>query len=351
MKSRVIVFDLMRALAILIIVFHHLPGYTGNFYEFNVGQFYLDLTPLNELNRYLGLGVFIFLSGYLSNLKKTRFPDQGSAIRFLGKKFIRIFPLYYLALFAFIQIHRTFDPTTIIVHLLGLQLLLASPQIHPVRTLWFVGLIVVYYCLFAILNLLRLNPLHRVLIIVLFPVSLFLLNNWFQFTNIRLFIYYWIFLIGLFCAEISFFDSQFWQKNKVLVTSVFPLVLLFSFWVEQNYELDKIEFLYYCVLIVILEFTFVCFAYQLSSLISRYLQFLKPIELISYASYCIFLFHRPILFVINEVLKRRLGMNYSIAALILLFIGVPLVIVLSYYIQKFYDQILLKLEPLMKSIH
>jgi len=53
MNNRLFIFDLMRALAIFIILFHHLPQYSGNFYNFNFIGIHIDLSPVNGLNRYL----------------------------------------------------------------------------------------------------------------------------------------------------------------------------------------------------------------------------------------------------------------------------------------------------------
>lgn len=350
MNNRLLIFDLMRSLAILIILFHHLPNYTGNFYDLNFIGINLDLSPLNELNRYLGLGLFIFLAGYLINRKRERFADKRSAINFLYRKFIRIFPLYYLALFCFILIHKIYAPLKIGVQILGLQLLFASSTLKPIHTLWFIGLIVIYYYLFTVLNYNPIKKFYKGLIIILFPICIWILLTLFKVTDSRLILYYWVFLGGVFCAETNFFESEFWRKFNSLIPIVFVPVFLISFFLEKQYKLITTNSSYSYLLINLLIFTFVLFIYQISTLISRKNSSLKLIQIVSYASYCMFLFHRPIWFSMSYVLKQTLGINYSIAALILLFVGIPVVIIISYYIQRFYDEHCMKLLPKDKLI-
>ena len=153
MESRLKEFDLMRTLAIFIILIHHLPGHSFNFYNFTVVGTNYDMSWLNQLNRYFGLGIFIFISGYLINRKRKSIKNWSDINRFVVNRYIRIIPLYILAYIIFITIFRNMinniDIVSIIIHLLGLQIIFASKYCDPVMTLWFVGLIISYYFVFV----------------------------------------------------------------------------------------------------------------------------------------------------------------------------------------------------------
>jgi len=344
MNNRLFIFDLMRALAIFIILFHHLPQYSGNFYNFNFIGIHIDLSPVNGLNRYLALSLFIFISGYLLNRKRERFQDINSAVKFLYKKIIRIFPLYYLALFAFIYIYKIFSPLTIFIHILGLQLLFASPNFKPIMTLWFIGLILIYYSLFIVINYGNIRQISRILIIILFPIFIGLLSVVFKVTDLRIILYYWVFIFGIFSAETNFFEQKLWRKISPIIPILFILFFLISFFVEKEYGLMKINLGYSYILINLLVLLFVLFVYQISSFISLNNPSVKLIELISYSSYCMFLFHRPLWSVMDKFLKKTLEINnFYITTSILVILGIPILIVFSYYLQRFYDKYVMKL--------
>ena len=62
--------DLMRFVAVIIIVLlHHMPSYYFNIYDLRTFNIPVDLSFLGHLTRYLGLGSFVFISGYLMSAK------------------------------------------------------------------------------------------------------------------------------------------------------------------------------------------------------------------------------------------------------------------------------------------
>jgi len=345
MNNRLISFDLMRCVAIFIILFHHLPSYLYDAY--NIAFIERDIDLLHhfyELNRYLGLGLFTFLTGYLLNRKKERFKNPESAFKFLKKKIIRIFPLYYLALIAFIYIYQLFSPLTIAIHLVGLQLLFASPTFQPIITLWFIGLIFIYYCLFIAINYQNLSKFYRILIIILFPLIIGILRMGFKITDFRLILYYGVFMFGIFCAEVNFFEQHLWHKISFLIPILFILVFSINFKVETEYGLTKINLGLSYLLINLLELFFILFIYKISHLIPINHLSRKLIELISYCSYCMFLFHRPLWFVIKNILQQTLEIhNFYLMTALLVILGIPILVVGSYYLQNFYDKYIIKL--------
>ncbi|MGL6135903.1 MAG: acyltransferase family protein, partial [Planktothrix sp.] len=184
MENRLVVFDWMRTIGIFMILAHHLPKYYLGLQVLDQDKIDINLLSFYELNRYFSLGLFVFISGYLINQKRKRFLNSRSLLKFLYKKFIRVFPLYYLALIAFIYMYQVFDPVSIIIHILGLQLLFVSDTFSALPTLWFIGLIVIYYSLFMILNYQPIKPIYKIFLIVFFPILMVTLALYFEITDL-----------------------------------------------------------------------------------------------------------------------------------------------------------------------
>jgi peptidoglycan/LPS O-acetylase OafA/YrhL len=65
MQNRVIELDIVRALAIFLILLRHLSQHTFNFYAVHFKGHLIDLTFVYWGELYFGLGLFAFISGYL----------------------------------------------------------------------------------------------------------------------------------------------------------------------------------------------------------------------------------------------------------------------------------------------
>ena len=344
-EQRVFNFDLMRAIAIIIILFHHLPDYSFNIYDLNNFGISLDLSAINIINRYLGLGTFIFISGYLININVVKFETFKQIKIFLVKKFVRIFPLYYLALFFFFDIYGKNNNLEIFVHLLGLQAIFASKQISVLLTLWFVSLITIYYLLFIVFKLSLLNNLHKLIFLVIIPLLFAFCHKYLGFLDFKLILYYFIFFLGVLMAEgnlLQFINSK--AKIDWLVWLFFPLIYCISFFITMTYGLGNKNFTGY-YLINILIFSWVIFIYNIYNLIADNIRLQKIIYFISYSSYCTFLFHRPILHIMEQIMSNTLTIeNKQIINSILILIGFPLIVIVSGKIQSLYDK---KIAPLL----
>ena len=106
--------DLLTAVWIITVLFlHH-------------GWFVPSIVPtipnLSLLLMYWSVGGFLFLSGY-----KLALSSPTSAREFFRRRFLRIYPLYILAIalyVAFVWVDR--NPANIAMHLLGMQIVLPN---------------------------------------------------------------------------------------------------------------------------------------------------------------------------------------------------------------------------------
>src|SRR5574344_730338 len=92
MKNKIIAFDFLRALAIAMII----PAHLSNFLSFTYLK--LALYAVDPFVANMGLGLFIFMSGYLLYYNNHSIRSLEDVFDFYKKRLLRIFPLYWAAL-------------------------------------------------------------------------------------------------------------------------------------------------------------------------------------------------------------------------------------------------------------
>jgi peptidoglycan/LPS O-acetylase OafA/YrhL len=341
MKSRIIFLDFIRALAIILILMSHLPDYLGNYQIFEIFVPYFTN---------FGLGLFIFLSGYVIFLNNSSIHTTEDILAFYKKRAIRIFPLYLIALFVFfvifglvIQIFgrnlgMDFSLKNLIIHILGLQILLSPEYATPILTLYFIGLLVIFYLIYPLLIKFSHN-IKEFFLISLIPFILFLfLRYFFNIIDDYFFRYYFVFIFGILFCYIS--SSSYKKDLKFLIIT--PIILVFFLALFSYYEFDadiSNIFIYTILYIVIISFCLIQF--EISNM---FIDDFSPktknlIFIIAFSSYAIYLFHRPILTVFYGI-TLLLGLPEIIRDLIIIFVAIPSVFIISYYIQLFEEKIL-----------
>ncbi len=340
MKNRVIEFDIARALAIFVILFHHLSQHSFDFHVFHLKGYLLDLTFIYGWESYFGLGLFVFISGYLLTKANPALKGWRDIKQFILERYIRIFPLYILALVLFIalddRIRHSLNICTFVLNLLGLQIIFGSNDCPPLLTLWFVGLILSYYYVFIILatfgrSLIRFIPL--VFTILLFGV---LLRKITGLMDERFLIYFGIFAAGILGARYQLIEEMKFKHVTFLSPLLVILVYFYAAFIHPKEIQSFLSLLGMGDLIaknlIILCVVFIVLAFARVILRTDRCVFLQKI---AYASYAVYLFHRPVWWLMVDLYNPA---NVEIKALYLALLGIPLTIFLSYYLQKFYDR-------------
>lgn len=327
----------MRAIAIIAILIYHLPGYTYDFYDINKLGIDIDSSVLRELSKYFGLGLFIFISGHLANLKSRSFSDISTTKEYIANKVIRIFPLYYLALLIFCRIYNIHDPLQVIVHFLGLQMVFASRAAKPLPTLWFIGLILIYYAAYIIFWTKKLRVTIRASILVMLPVIIFMINRAFHIMDLRIVLYYGIFILGLYSGRSDLFRRISWAQTGITVTAFGLMVALSG---DLTFATRPFSSVSSFLMINFLMFLFINLTYKGCLFLSEKIKPHRIVEIVSYSSFCMFLFHRPVWSYMLKVLKAaQIAEGSIVSAGILALAGIPAIIVLSYSIQRIYDRL------------
>lgn len=378
-REKLAEFDILRTISILIVVILiHIP----NNYAY---PFYIDLSPytgylLHTLGIDVAMGSFAFLSGFSLYLKKdNRNINSPSRLkRFLKKRFLRIFPLYWIALIVFLILIADPDINFLFVlaHIFGLQIIVAPIYGYPILTLWFIGIIVIYYLIFIILSFM--GSLKKIIPSALAILFFFvILNLNFGLVDYRFFLYYIIFIVGIIGADI-YISPQFNKFKEFLINknrfmplfiALFITILsmgLYFFFAHLVYTtfnsqygtqfipviLDMqpgiIESATAVLMIDLIIITYIIFSLSLYYFVMKGLRMIfkkeklsKAFSLLAFSSYCVYLFHRPFIMLLSSITTGIFNIDmYARANFYIALLFVPIIFLLSYFVQKAIDWIL-----------
>jgi len=367
---------MLRIVSILIVVLLiHIPlSYAYNFY-LDLDQFGVFL--VNNIGIYVSMGSFVFVSGFglYLNPNNRHINSTKKLLTFLKKRFIRIFPFYWIAivLFLFFVGYLSIDPLYLLFHFLGMQIIVAPYFGPPMLTLWFIGIIVIFYLIYVVLN--SLGTIERIIPASIGILFFFVfLKEFFGLVEYRFFFYYFIFIAGIVAAHI--YTSPLYNRFKERLREIPRVILLlvplctailgfitfqfltqfcFSTFISEfgNYNLHFIletnpDFFQLAAIIFLLNLViiaFIFFAISLLNFIFRTFRLIfskRKIESIvseiAYSTYCVYLFHRIFLVIFTAIMTN--GLNLDMRELdnyYLVLIFIPFIFLFSYLIQKALD--------------
>jgi len=314
MSQRHYSLDYIRALCILYLMgFWHLFEYTG----------IVRALYNNEITRRVAtidLALFCLISGYLCARKPIE-GAKGLRDYYVGR-FWRLYPPFLLAglLFIVMQI----DKAVPVFHALGLVSMFT--HVAP-RTLWFIDMLVMFYAVAPLFLWARdkvwlcLLTLAGVLgVCYLYDQTTHLLDR-------RLMLFLPCFVAGILFAGKT--PKLTWRLGAILAVlwglSVWLTVLI-------PYEQLKDSLLQVPMGVVSAVLAFL--------LIYRFADHLKPPPIVlwvSYASYFMYLFHRPLY---SAVAPWLTDFSTPVRTAILVGVVVPVLVALTYLLQKGYDEVI-----------
>jgi peptidoglycan/LPS O-acetylase OafA/YrhL len=134
-RGRLPVLDELKGVAILLIILYHAGGV---------------LSWANTLHGEVGVDMFVILSG----IGLTLSGGHETAARFLGRRFLRIYPSYWIALTATLVAGAYFRgnhyaPADIVLHYLGIHAWFGDAKAMSINdSFWFITLIVTLYVVY-----------------------------------------------------------------------------------------------------------------------------------------------------------------------------------------------------------
>lgn len=317
-------FDILRALAITMLMVHHSEAYGLKVFSFS-------LEGLNPYFEAVLLGIFFFISGYFTGRHFQK--ENKGGVSFFFSRMVRIFPPYLLAVALYVfLLGVTLKKFNLFVYLTGTHFIFAPNYAKIVLTLWYVGAIILFYLIFGLLlaNLHSTRGFITGATIVF--AAVYALHQWTGLIDQRFFKYYVVFLIGILCARIDYLSNWLFGK-QILLKSVFAFLGLFFF--SQVLALSSVS-PFYILGTVFFIISWVILLFALASKVKSPI-ILRLVVLISYASFFVYLIHRPLwawLLTVFSVNTANGQVFFKIVpASILIFI-------LSYYLQSGYDRLL-----------
>ena len=327
--KKILEFDILRSLAIFSLFLHH-----GGIYNFSVFGF-----PLSSLDPYLEfflLGCFTFMAGYLlvRSFNKTH---EKNLLSIWASKIMRIYIPYILALTLF-AIFFDIEATRLdlVIHMFGAQLLMAPRIGVPIMTIWYVGLLIVYYLIFPVLLKFIESVPGLLLTTILIFLGAYIFHTRWQFIEYRFFYYYYVFVAGIICAKTGCLrritSRKYYLLDKLLLF-LLGIYVLSLFNNEPSYSINP----EYVLAITFYILATVLFVFSVAQVLIKGKEKLTLFGIIAFASYFAFLFHRLIwkLILIPFIFQSDL-----LWFLYVILIGSAIVISVSYYLQKLYNYII-----------
>ena len=303
--------DVLRVLAVgYIVAVHHLDDFAARLFA----------GPLDTALAGISLGTLVYMSGYLLAHRYEALDSLPAVGRFLERRFLRIYPLYLLALLLFavcslVPYRALFRDALLLNMLWG----------TPVVTLWFVELICLYYLLFPVM-VFRAGIWALVLRGSVLGVALTGLHLCGGVLDVRLALYWPIFFLGVVAGRAVRLSA--WM-NAGPVAAISTVLCCLSSLLCLRWAAT--EFRYPAILVfTVTALSPVLFVGERIALRVDHRIFLR----LSYASYCMYLFHRAFFQSLLEVYRPETDLA-TLAYLAL--VGLPLLYVISAKIQSTYD--------------
>lgn len=332
---------LLNVIFVLIVLALHHSNYTYDY-----------IWPLRHFNIHkymqkLAVGGFLFLSGYKLTASKKLIPP----LSFLANRFVRIYPPYFLALIAhsFTAYPQEYGElpsiNNFLFHASLLQSLSPGLAGGNYLTLWFVSVLLFCYLFFIGTRRLLDNPKAYVFYFLILATIICVVRNAFAQANIMVFtngfaIYLAFFASGMLYSVQEDRIQSFTQKKAVLLLGL-PIVvaswtcLIASFSVfprEENIYLYTFRFL--SILITTVPFFLLILRHSHRIRIRFSLN--RVLTMMSFSSFLVFLFHRPIWSAMENIWPARSIMQSSF----ILLLGLPTIFGLSYLGQSIYKSML-----------
>jgi len=279
------------------------------------------------------LALFLFIGGFLagkSSIKSTKISD------FYIKRLVRIYPLYLIAIFLF-YLFKIDKDLTLIKSLAGISMIYPPAPL----TLWFICLILLFYLATPFLTKLakKINFIKYCFSLIFIITLLLTFYYTTRALDERLVMYLPTYSLGLYCA-VNNVKNTFFRTKILVIISIF-IFFIYSTLIVKNttIEISDVYTIFHHPFISSLikaPFLLICsyFIFMTSYKNQDTFVYIKSIEIISYSSYAMYLFHRPIFEILTFLYFPD---NGNLQILYLMTFCIIIIIIISWFIQKVYD--------------
>jgi len=323
--------DLLRGLSILYIIgFWHLLNYTSTIPYYN---YYNNIITYRIT--WIVLATFVLISGYFISRKRD---IQDNLFAFYKKRFIRIYPPYFVAIIIFTVLGLS-DLITSIKAILSISMFIQpSPP-----TLWFITMLIFFYVISPLCIRVSTKGFIKYL---LFYIALFFMLLGYEYLSDLLFHYYYLDIrVAVYLA--SFMTGIYISNNRLVINEVKFIFIgtIVAFVISCYFNSDNwgTNLLLSIPIVTIAPLLLLLF---FSRLKIKSIKAQKIILFLSTASYFMYLFHRPFYITLKKIYFPS---THFFQLLYLITICLPIIIVTSYGLQKKYDNVVKLLTPIRPS--
>jgi peptidoglycan/LPS O-acetylase OafA/YrhL len=338
--------DVLRAVAIMIIIFHHAYDF---FYHETIASTLIG--SVNEFLGNIGLGVFFFISGYLLYHHHPKIASRRDIIHFYKKRILRLYPLYLAALivslFCFGYLHLSMFNSIelgvdqVIVFFLGMQSLTDLSFMNY----WFVSVILVYYFLYPIIVGVSKKTGDIALIsLCIAAVALFVYvvsRN----IDYRIFYFFMVFASGIIARRVEVFEQGKIEKYIPLLLvfvlsalAVEALILNRDNFVVGRYIKNVIQLASAASYNIIMISLCLLFFWMVSKYGSLGWSEKLYLPQISFGSYAAYLFDMICFATVYEFVQF-FSIGGDMLNTITLVVGFPMVLVVGFIVQKMENKV------------
>lgn len=320
--QKLIEFEILRAISVILLMFSHSDIYSQVIFGFK-------LEPVGPYIRGFFLGSFFFMAGFFIEYSNKRNPK--TFYSYVYSKFIRLLPPYWLTLILFVLVlGYTLKKADFLAYFLNLQFIFSPVYVKQLLTLWYLSVLFAYLMIYGFF--LKRSTRSLLIFLLLLFLSAYFLNDEYGLFDYRFFEYYLIFLSGFLLAR---YDYVYEKIVNFSLAVQFLLVIvgfiLFGFFGFGQFGYTSWQYILFS-------------DFHMLSMIVLALRVFKSgyfnwriWEGISYASFFMYLFHRPIWEIMFAVIKFPLNIYSGWYRLLP---GSIFVFVISYYMQRGYDLLL-----------
>lgn len=311
-QNRLVCADVVRALSMLIIIgFCHLQDY------FAVGAIYNSTI---WLSRMVGgsLSAFAFISGYFLGKKEVH--SFSDVKLFYKKRFLRIYPLFFLSCTSFLLLDIIFNLSFLsgvkqyVLTLLGIAVFTGDSP----RTIWFVSMLLLFYAFTPLFLSCKIKV--RAIILCLIFSLLFILSFFINQIDYRV-----VYLFAFYGAGLLFQNIELDSKIRIPLLLIGIVAFVGFSILDLKVSVYIFDYLY--------KIAFVVTVFEFGKIIQKSHIISKIFVWISYASMVAYLFHRQYFSCIHKITG-----NFEIVISYLLYL--PLLLVISFFIQRSYDKLI-----------
>jgi peptidoglycan/LPS O-acetylase OafA/YrhL len=331
-KKRILEIDILRAIAILLVVLYHIPHATVADVSPALG---LQASPVDILGT-VGLSMFFFVSGLSLYLNDKSINNKRDALSFYKKRAVRIYPLYWLFVVGIVIVHMPTLGQTII-YITGLQALF-YPIFISVPIYHFISAILIFYLLFPLIVFF--DSYKKMLLVSLIPLLFFAaILLLFGLSDTMFMAYYGVFIGGIIAGKLNVYGQMRHVKSKrfFVLTLALSLALLSLWPIVSDLPSSFVSsvflgYFFYTAVVLVIMFWAMLYVEVFKTKFYAFFTF------VAFSTYGVFLLNTPFYTWLGASLNTKFHTSGTVTDVICVAL-IPLLVIAGYLLQLIANEI------------